>query len=115
MAIVGTHTILYSAHADDVRALLARVLGTNTVDAGGGWTIIGLPPGEVAAHPADDGGTHELYLVCDDLSATMDELREHGVTFDDEPSDEGWGVLVTARLAPDLTVGLYEPRHPTAF
>jgi threonine dehydrogenase-like Zn-dependent dehydrogenase len=35
--INGAHAILYSDDAAATRATLAKVLGTRTVDAGGGW------------------------------------------------------------------------------
>jgi len=41
-----------SDDADATRATLAKVLGTRTVDAGGGWLIFALPPAELAVHPA---------------------------------------------------------------
>jgi hypothetical protein len=46
--INGAHAILYSDDADATRAALARVLGTRSVDAGGGWLIFALPPAELA-------------------------------------------------------------------
>lgn len=49
--ITGAHAILYSADAEADRAFLKDLLGTRTVDAGGGWLILGLPPAEVAAGP----------------------------------------------------------------
>jgi hypothetical protein len=51
--INGAHAILYSDDADATRAALAKVLGTRSVDAGGGWLIFALPPAELAVHPAD--------------------------------------------------------------
>jgi hypothetical protein len=48
--INGAHTILYSDDADATRAALAKVLGTRSVDAGGGWLIFALPPAELAVH-----------------------------------------------------------------
>ncbi len=42
--INGAHAIPYSDDADATRAALARVLGTRSVDAGGGWLIFALPP-----------------------------------------------------------------------
>jgi hypothetical protein len=52
--INGAHAILYSDDADATRAALAKVLGTRSVDAGGGWRIFALPPAELAIHPADE-------------------------------------------------------------
>ena len=39
-----------------VRAFIADVLGFAHVDAGGGWLIFGLPPAELAVHPAESAG-----------------------------------------------------------
>ena len=66
--INGAHAILYSDDAEATRAALAKVLGTRSVDAGGGWLIFALPPAEIAVHPADAGGRAELYLMCDDVA-----------------------------------------------
>ena len=113
--IRGAHTILYSSDAEADRAFLRDVLGFPHVDAGGGWLIFRLPPGEVAVHPAETSGAVELYLVCDDVEATVAELTAAGVTFDGPVSDQGWGRLTTLRLPGGGRVGLYEARHPTAF
>ena len=53
VVITGAHAILYSTDADADRAFLRDLLGTTTVDAGGGWLILALPPAEVAVHPTD--------------------------------------------------------------
>ena len=113
--ITGAHVILYSGDADADRALLAELLGTPSVDAGGGWTILQLPPGEVAVHPAESSGNVELYLVCDDVDATVTEWTGRGVTFDAPVSEERWGRVTTFRLPGGGRVGLYEARHPLAF
>jgi hypothetical protein len=73
--INGAHAILYSDDADATRTALAKVLGTRSVDAGGGWLIFALPPAELAVHPAEEGGRAELYLVCDDVAATVAASR----------------------------------------
>jgi hypothetical protein len=51
--INGAHAILYSDDADATRVARAKVLGTRSVDAGGGWLIFALPPAELAVHPAE--------------------------------------------------------------
>jgi hypothetical protein len=112
--ITGAHVILYSTDADADRAFLHDLLGRPSVDAGGGWLILQLPPGEVAVHPGDPGAV-ELYLVCDDVDATVAELGGRGVVFDGPVSDQGWGRLTSVRLPGGGRVGLYEARHPTAF
>jgi catechol 2,3-dioxygenase-like lactoylglutathione lyase family enzyme len=113
--IRGAHVILYSRDAEADRAFLRDVLGMPAVDAGGGWLIFRLPPAEVAVHPADTSGAVELYLVCDDVEATVAELTGAGVRFEGPITDEGWGRLSTLVLPGGGRVGLYEARHPTAF
>jgi hypothetical protein len=115
VVITGAHVILYSTDAEADRLFLARLLGRPTVDAGGGWTIAQLPPGEVAVHPADSSGAVELYLVSDDVDATVAEWAEKGVRFEGPVSDQGWGRLTTVLLPGGGRIGLYEARHPTAF
>jgi hypothetical protein len=107
--------ILYSADAEADRAFLRDVLGLASVDSGGGWLIFQLPPSEVAVHPAETSGAAELYLVCDDVEATVTDLEGSGVVFEGPVSDEGWGRLTTIRLPGGGRLGLYEARHPTAF
>ncbi|MGP3917170.1 VOC family protein [Nonomuraea sp. 10N515B] len=112
--INGAHLIMYSRDADADRTFLRDVLGYPNVDAGGGWLIFKLPPAEVAVHPTDTAETHELYLMCDDLKRTMEELRAKGVEFADPVSDQGWGLLTAITLPGGGRLGLYEPRHQTA-
>lgn len=112
--INGTHAILYSPDADADRELLADLLHSRTVDAGGGWLIFALPPAEIAVHPTDGAPLQELYLMCDDIEATVAELTERGVTTEGGISDQGWGLLTTIRLPGGGPLGLYEPRHPVA-
>jgi catechol 2,3-dioxygenase-like lactoylglutathione lyase family enzyme len=113
--ILGAHVILYSTDAEADRAFLRDLLGRPAVDAGGGWLILQLPPGEVAVHPAEASGAVELYLVCEDVDATVAELGARGVAFEGGVSDQGWGRLTTIRLPGGGRLGLYEARHPTAF
>ena len=111
--ITGAHSIIYSSDADGVRAFFQNVLELPFVDAGHGWLIFALPPAEVAAHPADGAGRHELYLMCDDIHATVEELEAKGVEFTRGIAEERWGLLTTIKLPGGGELGLYEPRHPT--
>lgn len=120
MAIIGAHVLLYTPEADAVRALLRDVLGWKHVDAGGGWLIFRLPPAELGVHPADgptweSGVRHQFSLMCDDIQATIRELRAKGVEVAGEPEDEGYGITVMLNLPGNLEVMLYEPRHTTAI
>ena len=113
--INGSHVILFSADPEADRAFFAEVLGQPHVDAGGGWLIFKLPPAELAVHPTDGPSGHELYFMCDDLDATMRDLRARGVEFADDVSEERWGRLTHFRLPGGGEVGMYEPRHPLAI
>jgi len=112
--INGVHAIVYSQDAEADRRFLQDLLGLGHVDAGHGWLILTAPPAEIAVHPTDGPGSHELYLLCDDVRATVDELEAKGVTFSAPIADRGWGLLTTIRLPGGGDLGLYEPRHPRA-
>src|SRR5215469_13584322 len=96
--INGLHAIVFSPEADKVRAFFGEVLGLPAVDAGHGWLIFAAPPAELAVHPADGASRHELYLMCDDIHATLADLRSKGVEVAREVSDQGWGLLAAIRL-----------------
>jgi catechol 2,3-dioxygenase-like lactoylglutathione lyase family enzyme len=110
--ITGAHAVIFARDPDAVRAFLRDVLGFPSVDAGGGWLIFALPPSELAAHPAAEDGGHEVYLMCDDVQATVAELEGKGVEFSRPVSDEGFGLMTAIKLPGGGELGLYEPRHP---
>ena len=109
--ITGMHAIVFSPEAEKVRAFFGDTLGLSSVDAGAGWLIFALPPAELAVHPGDS--RHELYLMCDDIHATLAELREKGVEMAQDVSDQGWGLLAAIRLPDGGEFSIYEPRHPS--
>jgi hypothetical protein len=53
--------------------------------------------------------------MCDDLDATMGDLRATGITFQGQPRDEGWGITIMIDLPGGLDMMLYQPRHPLAI
>ena len=112
--ITGAHAIIYSRKPDADRTFLRDVLGLPHVDIGDGWLIFSLPPAELAIHPSSKNNVHELYLMCDDVDATVAELTAKGVTFSQPITDQGWGRVTAIRLPGGMELGLYEPRHPTA-
>ena len=91
MAITGAHVLLFSPEAEAVRATLRDVIGWDFVEAHPGW------------------------LICDDLDATVDDLRGKGVEFTGEPSEEDFGRSVRLRLPGGVEVPLYEPKHALAI
>jgi catechol 2,3-dioxygenase-like lactoylglutathione lyase family enzyme len=111
--ITGVHAIIFTRDAEADRDFFRDVLELPAVDAGGGWLIFALPPAELAAHPTDEDAHHELYLMCEDVRATIEELRGKGVEFTSEISDEGFGLMTALRLPGGGELALYEPRHPS--
>ena len=107
------HAIIFSDDAEGVRGFFRDVLELPSVDAGGGWLIFALPPAELAAHPDGGESRHELYLMCDDIGTTVDELKAKGVEFTREISDEGFGLMTALRLPDGGELAIYEPRHPS--
>ena len=111
--IFGAHVVVYSKDAPADRAFFRDVLGYASVDAGHDWLIFALPPAELAVHPADEDGDHELYLMCDDLLAEMDALQKKGIPCAGV-EEARWGSVTKIRLPGGGQVGLYQPKHPTA-
>ena len=113
--ITGVHTIIYSPKAEEVRAFFRDVLELPSVDAGGGWLIFALPPAEIAAHPSTGATGHELYLMCDDIHATVAELRARGAGFAGPIEKQSYGLVTAIVLPGGGRLGLYQPTHPTAI
>ena len=108
--INGAHVILYSKDATADRTFFRDVLGLPSVDVGDGWLIFGLPPAEVAVHPGNEGNTHELYLMCDDIEAMVGRLAERGI--ESGPIlNRGWGLITRVTLPSGAGISVYQPRH----
>jgi hypothetical protein len=96
-----------SSSTPGMRTRIGRdVLEFPHVDAGHGWLFFALPPAEVAVHPADDDEHHELYLLCQNLSAVVASLTARGVTC--APVTEArWGTVTRITLPGGGRLGLY--------
>jgi catechol 2,3-dioxygenase-like lactoylglutathione lyase family enzyme len=123
--IIGTHILFYTRDADADRAFLRDVLGFKNVDVGHGWLIFKMPPAEGAVHPAEKdqaGGSpeapgmvhSEVYFMCDDIRAEMKNLRAKGVECS-PVQHERWGDRTGFQLPSGAFVGMYQPKHKTAF
>jgi len=108
--INGAHVIVYSADADADRAFLRDVLELPHVDVGGGWVIFALPPAEVAVHPAEKSGSHELFLLCENVDTFVARATEKGVACT-AVEELGWGRITRITLPGGGEVGVYEPKH----
>ena len=109
--IIGAHSIIYSTNAEADRAFFRDVLKFSHVDAGEGWLIFGLPPAEVAVHPAEVDGRHELFLMCDDLDGFIGELKTHNLACAPVRT-RSYGMVTELTLPSGGKLGVYQPRHP---
>ena len=108
--INGAHVIVYSKDSEADRAFLRDVLGLPHVDVGHGWLIFGLPPAEIAMHPAETGGSHELFFMCENVETFVRQMTAKGVACA-AVEDAGWGRLTKITLPGGGEVGVYQPRH----
>lgn len=122
--ITGTHAIIYADDAERARAFFRDVLDCPYVDAHAGWLIFKLPPAELGVHPAGapgdpssfaPSGHHEFFLMCDDIEATVADLTARGVEFTTPIEAQGFGLLTRLRVPGAGEIGIYQPRHPTAY
>lgn len=112
----AAHVVIYTRDAEADRAFFRDVLEFPSVDAGHGWLIFALPPAELGVHPTDsvsDDGRHVLYLMCDDVEATVGELKGKGVVFTQAIKDAGFGLLTAMRIPGGSELYLYQPKHPS--
>jgi hypothetical protein len=108
--INGAHILVFTPDDEPTRKFLRDGLRLPAVDAGGGWLIFALPSAEVAVHPAQES-RHELYLMCDDLAATIARLSELGATFG-PVREERWGRISTMTMPGGAQLPIYQPSHP---
>ena len=107
--IIGAHAIIFTPDADQARTFLRDALGLTHVDSGGGWLIFALPPAELAVHPGSDAH-HEVYLMCDDIDATILDLTAKGAAFG-PIHEERWGRLAVMTIPGGADLPIYQPLH----
>jgi predicted enzyme related to lactoylglutathione lyase len=112
LMITGIHALLYSKNPEADRAFFRDILGFKGVDVGEGWLIFALPPAEMGVHPADEDGetTPELYLLCDDVEKTIEELKAKGIACS-LVREFPWGRLTMISLPSGATLGMYQALH----
>jgi hypothetical protein len=108
--INGAHIVIYSKNSEADRTFFRDVLQFPAVDAGHGWLIFALPPAEAAFHDSESGDRHELYLMCDDIAATLRDLKSKNVKVSDV-NEQRWGKLASFTLPGGGKIGVYEPKH----
>ena len=113
--IRGMHAMFYSSQADELRAFLRDKLGLVGTDVGGGWLIFDAPEADLGVHPTEGAeppsGTAEVSFYCDDIEATVRELKGKGVEFTQAPEDHGYGFVTYFNVPGAFRVQLYQPKY----
>jgi catechol 2,3-dioxygenase-like lactoylglutathione lyase family enzyme len=114
--IRGVHTMFYSSDAEELRRFIRDKLQFPHTDVGHGWLIFDLPEADMGCHPAGQGerdraGTHDISFYCDDLDATIAELKSRGVEFVEGVTDAGFGRVTRFQMPGGVTAQLYQPRY----
>ena len=108
--IKGIHGMLLTSEPEATRAFFRDVIGLGGVDVGGGYLICSPREAELSFHPADAAGFH-VSLYCDDLEATVSELRAKGVEFTRPIEDKGFGPATVFSAPGGLRVELFQPSY----
>ena len=108
--ITGAHVMLFTQDEEADRAFLRDVLEIPCIDSGGGWLIFKLPPAELGVHGHDRNDFHQLYLICEDVDATIARLADKGVTCG-EIMTASWGRATSVPLPGGGKIGVYEAHH----
>lgn len=101
--------IVYGKDADKDRAFPRDVLKFPSVDAGRGWLIFALAPAEVAVHPPERNGKHELYFMRRP-GRTIADLTGRGVRCS-KVEHAGWGSMTSSHSPAAGKVGVCHPRQ----
>jgi catechol 2,3-dioxygenase-like lactoylglutathione lyase family enzyme len=115
--IKGVHTMFYTSEPEELRAFFRDKFGLPATDVGEGWLLFDLPDAELGCHPTqtDRGtmpsGTAHISFYCDDIEATVAELKKRGVEFVGGIEDHGYGLVTQLRAPGDFTIDLYQPRY----
>jgi len=108
----GAHFVIYTKDAEADRAFFRDVLKLSSVDAGHGWLIFAMPPAEAAFHDSEKNDRHELYFMCDDIAATLKDLKAKHVKVS-EVNEQRWGKVAKFELPGGGKIGIYQPKHPS--
>lgn len=116
--ISGLHAMIYTTDPEGARAFLREKLQFPFTDVGDGWLIFDMPAAELGCHPAEkyggiavQPGTHEISFYCDDIHATVAELKDRGVEFTDEVRDVGYGFATHFKFPGGAGLQLYQPHY----
>ena len=108
--------MFYSSDAQGLRMFFRDKLGFPANDVGDGWLIFDMPEADLGCHPSDDehsapSGTADISFYCDDIYATVADLRAKGVEFEGEIQDHGYGFVTHFKAPGDFSIQLYQPKY----
>ena len=128
--ITSVHTLVYSDDPSATRAFFKDVLrwpfvsdGASGGDGGddpSNWLIFRSGRSELGVHPTSGEGWSttrhtELSLMCDDIAATVADLRDRGAVIHAEPQDRGFGIAVDVEVPGADSIMIYQPKHRVAY
>ena len=110
--------MFYSAEPDALRAFFRDKLQLKTTDVGDGWLIFDFAEGDLGVHPTAGAAAGEpahntptVSFYCDDVAATVAELKGRGVEFATDIEDHGYGLVTFISAPGDLKIQLYQPAY----
>jgi catechol 2,3-dioxygenase-like lactoylglutathione lyase family enzyme len=125
--IIAAHALIYSEDEKATRAFLRDVLQWRYVvdtPSAPDWLIFKVGPSEMGVHPNSWGSGDQavrlplhsdVSLICDDLEATVTELKTRGAQFSGEVVDRGFGLAIMLKVPGAQDMLLYQPQHETAY
>ncbi len=110
--VITSAVVTVFAHdAEAASAFFRDVLEFPCAHTGDGWLRF-VPPTELSVHSGGDPGVaegqHKLYLACDDIERTVEELEGKGVEFVDSIADQGCGSMTRFKVPGAGEVGLVQ-------
>ena len=114
--ITAIHSLIYADDPEAARAFFRDVLLWPSIDTGGGWLIFKTGPSELGVHPTSgvdwtSEQKHEISFICDDIEATVADLRDRGARLTGEVADVGFGLAIQLQIPGGPEVMLYQPRY----
>jgi predicted enzyme related to lactoylglutathione lyase len=111
----GMHGMFYSSQADALRLFLRDKLGLRGTDVGGGWLIFNAPEADLGVHPTEGpepkSGTADISFYCDDIHASVREMKARGIEFTMDVQDHGYGLVTHFKVPGGFDVQLYQPKY----
>jgi predicted enzyme related to lactoylglutathione lyase len=116
--IKGVHAMVYTSEPEATRAFFRDKLKLPYTDVGQGWLVFDVPGGTIGCHPVQQEGgssaphgTWGISFYCDDIHATVAELKERGVEFAGDVKNVGFGLAILLHAPGGLSVMLYQPLY----